>query len=118
MWLPDDLYVPASHLYTFQKLVRFRIFSFLTHVAKNSCCEALVGCVFRSQNWAAKAVASAVRMACSLWEHAGGCEREVRGFFACRAHPETPAPTLHPQSEPFCASKAFVVRLGKQQPVA
>ena len=35
------------------------------------------------QNWAAKAVASAVvRMACSLWEHAGGCEREVRGFFA------------------------------------
>ena len=55
------------------------------------CCEALMGCVFRSQNWAAKVVASAVvRMSCSLWEHAGGCEREVRGFFAwlpgsCRA---------------------------------
>ena len=50
---------------------------------KNSCCEALVGCIFRSQNWAAKAVASAVvRMACSLWEHASGCERDVRGFFA------------------------------------
>ena len=53
------------------------------HAAKNSCCEALVGCVFQSQNWAAKAVASAVvRMSCSLWEHAAGCEREVRGFFA------------------------------------
>ena len=39
--------------------------------------------MLRSQNWAAKAVALAVvRMACSLWEHAGGCEREVRGFFA------------------------------------
>ena len=53
------------------------------HMAKNSCCEALVGCVFPSQNWAAKAVASAVvRMPCSLWVHAGGSEREVRGFYA------------------------------------
>ena len=68
-----------------------------------------MGCVFRSQNWAAKAVASAVvRMACSLWEHADGCEREVRGFFAfLPAHPETPAPTLHPQSEPFLRVKGF-----------
>ena len=35
-----------------------------------------------------------------------------------QAHAEQPAPTLHPQSEPFCASKAFVVHPGKQQPVA
>ena len=46
-------------------------------------CEASVGCVFQPQNWAAKAVASAVvRMSCSLWEHVGGCERAVRGFLA------------------------------------
>ena len=30
---------------------------------------------------------------------------------------ESPAPTLHPQSKPFYASKAFVVHPGKQQPV-
>ena len=50
------------------------------------CCEALVGCVFRSQNWAAKAVASAVvRMSCSLCVHAGCCEPAVRGLFALLA---------------------------------
>ena len=36
-------------------------------------------------------------MACSLWEHAGGCEREVRGFFArlpgsCQVTCTHPAP--------------------------
>ena len=35
-----------------------------------------------------------------------------------QAHAETPPPTLHPQSEPFCTSTAFVVHLGKQQPLA
>ena len=44
------------------------------------------GCVFRSQNWAAKAVASAVvRMSCSLCVHAGCCEPAVRGLFALLA---------------------------------
>ena len=53
------------------------------HVAKNSCYDALVECVFWSLNWAAKAMASAfATMSCSLSVNVGGCEREVRGFFA------------------------------------
>ena len=52
-------------------------------VARNSCCEALVGCVFLSQNCAAKAAASeADRIWCSSWSHAGCCEPPVRCFFA------------------------------------
>ena len=35
----------------------------------------------------------------------------------CRAGAESPAPTLHPLSEPFYAPNAFVVLRGKQQPV-
>ena len=35
-----------------------------------------------------------------------------------QAHAEIPEPTLHPRSAPFCASTAFVVHPGKQQPVA
>ena len=34
-----------------------------------------------------------------------------------QAHAQSPAPTLHPQSEPFCAPTAFVMHPGKQQPV-
>ena len=34
-----------------------------------------------------------------------------------QAAAESPEPALHPQSEPFCAPKAFVVHRGKQQPV-
>ena len=53
------------------------------HVAKNSCCEAFVGCTLLSQNWLVKEAASAVvRIWCSLWVHAGCCEPAVRGLFA------------------------------------
>ena len=53
------------------------------HMAKNSCCEASVGCTLPSQNWLAKEAASAVvRIWCSLWVHAGCCEPAVRGLFA------------------------------------
>ena len=52
-------------------------------MAKNSCCEAFMGCTLRSQNWLAKEAASAVvRISCFLWEHAGCCEPVVRGLFA------------------------------------
>ena len=34
-----------------------------------------------------------------------------------QAHAVAPTPRLLPQSEPFCAPKAFVVHRGKQQPV-
>ena len=68
-------------------------FSKLTsmQVAKNSCCDAFVGCAFQSQNSHEKAVASAdIKIWCFLWVHAGCCEPAVRAFFAwlpsrCRA---------------------------------
>ena len=42
----------------------------------------------------------------------GRCEASWRGWDAA-----SPAPTLHAQSELFCAPKVFVVHPGKQQPV-
>ena len=37
---------------------------------------------------------------------------------SCQARPDSPAPTLHPQSVLFCVPKAFVVHRAKQQHVA
>ena len=67
--------------------------------------EALVGCVFLSQNCAAKAAASeADRIWCSSWSHAGCCEPPVRGFF-CGAR-GLHATNLHPGSTPRACSFA------------
>ena len=74
-------------------------------VARNSCREALVGCVFLSQNCAAKAAASeADRIWCSSWSYAGCCEPPVRGFFAVLG--VLMRLTLHPGSSPRACSFA------------
>ena len=89
------------------------------HVAKNSCCEALVWCVFRSQNWAAKAVASAVlRMSCSSWVHAGCYEAEVRGFFPrlpsrrCTRTHCAPSERALLHTKGFCGASKIATALG------
>ena len=53
----------------------------------------------------------------ALWEcmQVAGT-RQYNAFWpGCQAQCDSPAPTLHPQSEFFCAPKAFVVHRGKQQ---
>ena len=77
------------------------------HVARNSCWEALVGCTLRSQNWVAKAVASAAdRIWCSLWLHAGCCQPAVRGFLALLGRmPSHLHPVCTPRASPFACQR-------------
>ena len=100
------LMAPVSGVFLGTCMFLFCSKSTSMQVARNSCWEALVGCSFRSQNWFAKAVASAVeRIWCSLWLHAGCCEPAVRGFLACLAGCRVTcthsAPPCTPRASPF-----------------
>ena len=82
--------------------------STLMQVARNSCCEALVGWAFLSQNWAAKAAASVVdKMSCSVWAHAGCCDPPVRGFLARESGRRVTGTQVSPPDRALFRTKGF-----------